>query len=178
MSPATLDLGRRWCGELRSELGRAVTSYARDGGAGATVELSPVAAGVKNLQEQLESGESAGVMWALDGLKSACEAVDKAAGKRTGDAGDWLTESDGQSRQRVASMNAAAASFWRDRSPPVRAPDPFRTPTGDAFRRSQGVSPQTTEVRNLIATANKEQTSMPAKIDALNAAAKAFWAPR
>jgi hypothetical protein len=169
-SSASLDLGRCWLGELRSKIADAATGYARQpsGSADSTVELSPILKGVGNLQEVIENGgDPKMVRDAVASLKRARAAIDGPTSAPTRDAiGDYLRTSGEQSRAKVLAINSANASFWRDRIPTA--------PTMTNDRRS---SSQVTEVRDHIHAAHNA-TDTRDKVEALNAANRAFWASR
>lgn len=165
----SLDLGKRWLGELRAKIADVATRYARQPSAASaddTVELTPILKGVGNLQEVIENGgDPQAVRDAVASLKRARAAIGGAAPEPTRDAiGDYLRTSGEQNRAKVQAINSANVSFWRDRVPSA--------PTID--RRS---SAQVSEVRDRVHAAN-HATSMPEKIDALNSAHRAFWASR
>ena len=146
---ATLDLGRRWLGDLVTELTAAPTSAVEGRDA---VDLAPVYAGVRNLQEAIEANAAnpAAIQDAVAGLKRAADAV-RPRGTR-----DWLRPAGDQGRE----MNQRNADFWREREAAVEL----------------STVPSAT-VRDDVARANRA-TNMRDRIGAINEANRKFWSGR
>lgn len=156
-----IDLGRAWVGNLASE----IRSAAANASAGPTVDVGEVLGAIEKLRTEMNADpvDFPGVTDALRGVRRA---ADRVGGTRTGDSNPLkrLTMLTPEQRQSGPNSpeNARARDFWRSQSAP-----PSSRPIGD--------SGSTTAVRDQLAIAARAKDTRT-RMEALNAAARAFWA--
>lgn len=156
-----IDLGRAWVGNLTSEI-RLATANASSG---PTVDVGEVIGAIEKLRAEMHADplDFPGVADALRRVRRAADRV----GARTGDSNPLkrLTMLSPEQRQSGANSpgNALARDFWRAQSKPTGA-----RPIGDT-------SSATTAVRDQLAIAARAKNTRT-RMEALNAAARAFWA--
>ena len=129
---ASLDLGRRWVGDIRD----IIRSGARDseGGQGERVDLTDLARAAERLEAALEQGDRSAVASAHDQLRRDFDEVRRKhadGAQRTADAAFAArgAREASATRDTIQGMNAANKAFWDQRSyNGTGAPMPAATP--------------------------------------------------